>query len=93
MSTLNRSDQVTFATGKGTVVFGEFVGLNEESLGIGSVFTSEQSADGLQTAICLFGSMANFTDYLPADRFIQRGRMGLTRRVDLIGCPVHTEIY
>jgi hypothetical protein len=56
---LSRLDRATFASGKGTAVFGEFVGLNEESLGIGSVFSSGQDADGLQTAICLFGSAAS----------------------------------
>ena len=74
VSTLSRpSDQASLATGQGTVVFSEFVGFNEESLGIGTSFTSAQSADGMPIAICLFGSITNFADRLRTERFIDPG--------------------
>src|SRR5205807_4291095 len=68
VSTFDRPDRTLFARGRGTVTFGEFVGIDGKSLGMASVFTNTRNSDGTRTAICLFGSITNFTDYVPTDR-------------------------
>jgi hypothetical protein len=73
VSAVDRSERMLFAKGRGSVVFGEFVGTGGESLGMASIFTSERTADGMQTAVCLFGRMTNFADYLPEGELSRRG--------------------
>jgi hypothetical protein len=64
VSSFDGPGPIGFAKGIGTIVFGEFVNTGGDKLGIGSVFATSESTDGGRTAICLFGSMSNFTDYL-----------------------------
>lgn len=68
ISVFDDPHQILFAKGKGTVILGEFVGINGGDLGTASVLASTQNSDDTRTAICLFGSIANFTDYVSTDR-------------------------
>jgi hypothetical protein len=54
---------ITFAKGTGTVVFGEFAG-GRSSLAL--MYTSQSNPDGTRVAVCLFGSLENYADFVVA---------------------------
>ncbi|MEU5847287.1 hypothetical protein [Saccharopolyspora shandongensis] len=54
---------VTFVKGIGEVVFGEFAGTGTES-GRALLYATKDTSDGHSVAICLFGSMDNYADFV-----------------------------
>lgn len=55
---------VQYAKGVGSLVLGEFVEINGRSSNRAIIFTEVEQADYGPIAVCLFGSMDNFADYV-----------------------------
>ncbi|WP_409462024.1 hypothetical protein [Amycolatopsis sp. GA6-003] len=71
VSDLGSPAPICFARGQGSVAFGEFVGADTD---MAMMYIPQRSSRGDITAVCLFGSVENYSDFVsPADGPVERG--------------------